>query len=68
MLVCCTASVDSFIVHRSSSPLTRQLIFMAKSKKRSLILFADACNVLLVSSLYRKLVLLFLIYLILTFD
>ena len=35
---------------------------------RESVPFADVCTVLLVSSLYRKLVLLFLIYILLTFD
>jgi len=37
-------------------------------RSRESIPFAGVCTVLLVSSLYRKLVLLFLIYILLTFD
>jgi hypothetical protein len=35
---------------------------------REFVPFVSVCTVLLVSSLYRKLVLLFLIYILLTFD
>jgi hypothetical protein len=48
-------------------PLHSPFVF-AKGCSREFVPFAGACNVLLVSSLYRKLVLLFLIYTILTFD
>jgi cbb3-type cytochrome oxidase subunit 3 len=37
-------------------------------RSRESVPFAGVCTVLLVSSLYRKLVLLFLIYILLTFD
>jgi hypothetical protein len=37
-------------------------------RSREFVPFAGVCIVLLVSSLYRKLVLLFLIYILLTFD
>jgi hypothetical protein len=48
-------------------PSTRLLCFAKVCSKES-VPFAGACKVLLVSSLYHKLVLLFLIYIILIFD
>jgi hypothetical protein len=48
-------------------PSTRLLCFVKVCLRES-VPFAGACKVLLVSSFYCKLVLLFLIYIILTFD